>query len=171
VGVSGLIDTGSMPRTDAGLGLHLGLELAAARVELGGWTLASQTVLDTTGAGARFSLLHTELRLGYGARLGAVWLGPMLGAGLTSLTARGSKGSSSVSARSDTELVPELMAGGLAVWQPTRHFGLRLGVDGVVPVERPRFLVVEPAPDQPTVLHRSSRLVGRVMLGIAVQFL
>jgi hypothetical protein len=170
-GVFGLLDAGSMPRSDVGLGLHVGLEIADARIELSGSALAAQTVLDATGAGARFSLLHTDLRFGYGARLGAVWLGPLLGAGLSSLTASGTKGSASVSARAATELVPELSAGALGVWSPTRSLGLRLGADLVAPLVRPRFLVDQPAPAEPTVLHRSSRVGGRVMLGIAVQFL
>jgi hypothetical protein len=151
--------------------LYLGFNVAAVRLELGGSLLASQTVLDASGAGARFSSLHAQLRFGYGARLGAVWLGPMLGAGLSTLTAYGSKGSASVSARAATELVPELSAGGLAVWMPVRRFGLNLGADLVVPLVRPRFLVVQPTPEEPTVLHRSSRVGGRVMLGLVVQFL
>jgi hypothetical protein len=170
-GAYGLFELGGMPRADAGLGLRLGLAIAAARIELGGSLLASQTVVDSTGAGARFSSLHAQLRFGYGARRGAVWLGPMAGVGLSTLTASGTKGSTSVSARAATELVPELSAGGLAIWTPVRRFGLNVGAELVVPLVRPRFLVIQPDPAEPTVLYRSPRVGGRILLGLAVQFL
>jgi hypothetical protein len=170
-GAYGLVDVGSMPRAAAGLGLRLGLGIAAARIELGGSVLSSQTVIDDTGAGARFSSLHAQLRFGYGARLGVVWLGPMAGVGLSTVTASGIEGSTSVSARDATELVPELSAGVLTIWKPVRRVGLNVGAELVAPLARPRFLILQPVPDAPTILHRSSAIGGRITLGLALHFL
>jgi hypothetical protein len=36
---------------------------------------------------------------------------------------------------------------------------------------RPRFTVIQPVPEAPVVLHRSSRVGGRIMLGLALHFL
>lgn len=171
LGAAGLADAGSLPRVGAGLALYGGLKLGPARLELGGFWLAPQSAFDASGAGARFSVLHAELRAGYGGRLGAVWLGPMLGVGGSSLKARGTKGSSSISARDATELIPELTVGGLALWAVAPRLALRFSADGVVPLVRPRFLVVQPAPQDPTVVHRSPALGGRIMLGLSLQFL
>jgi hypothetical protein len=148
----------------------LGVGIAAARIELGGSVLSSQTVLDVTGAGARFSSVQAQLRFGYGVRLGAVWLGPMAGVGLSALTASGIKGSSSVAARDSTELVPELSAGVLTIWTPVRRLGLNLGGELLAPLVRPRFLLIQPVPEAPTILHRSPPLGGRITLGLALHF-
>jgi len=100
-----------------------------------------------------------------------VWLGPMAGVGLSTLTADGTKGSTSVSARAATELVPDLSVGVLTIWKPVRRLGLDAGAELFAPLVRPRFTVVQPIPEAPTILHRSSRVGGRIMLGLALHFL
>jgi hypothetical protein len=144
-------------------------QLGHVRVEGAASFLGAQDATEpTSSAGATLSAVSGHLRFGYGAQLRELWAGPFIEAGLLRLRASGHDGS--VQNLDRSEPVPEVGAGGLLSWQAAGALGIRLSAEGVVPTLRPRFVVDEPEPPNQLV-SQSSKVVGRVMLGVTVQFL
>lgn len=169
-GLAGVADIGTLPKPSPGAELALGYRRGRVRVEGALSLFLAQRASDPTSPVlATFHALSGELRLAYGSRLGRFWLGPQACVGLTRIQAGGDRGSVANFDRS--VLVPHVGGGGVLVWAVASRVELRAALEGLVPTFRPKFVVDEPPPAPPEVVHQSPAVVGRAMIGASIQFL
>jgi hypothetical protein len=135
----------------------------------GALLLASEST--NGGAGASFSSQRAALRAGYlPFALGDATVGPSAGVAVDHVSASGFGGGQ---AFTPGATFLSASAGALGVWAPTaaiRQLAVRLLTEAVIPFDRPSFVVREPAPAPPTVLHRTPAVAGRATLGVEVHF-
>jgi hypothetical protein len=163
------LDLGTDPSATEGLALGLGYRHKSVRLELFGnaWAERSQTARDTA-AGARFRLLSTVLRLGYGWSLGRVELGPLLGIEVASLRAAGFGGSRANFEQSRS--LGGLTAGGFAALEVDRQLSVDFEFNAARWLNRPSFVVAEPAPTAPSLLYRPALAVAQAQLAVCLHF-
>ena len=141
VRASGSLGYGDLPSAGGGLSLGLALRLGRFQAELlgGGWFLRS-IKLDLPGsAGAVFDLWALALRGGYVVRAGRRFEAPLLvGLEAGQIHVRGVQLANASIAR--TPWVAIALSPGVA-FVPRPFLAIVLGVDLLVPVTRPRFLV------------------------------
>lgn len=167
-------DIGSLPSADGGVEAALawvGGSGERIRVEAAGRLFLSSKKEGSTNAGADFRSLGAGVRGGYALlKTDGAQVGPLLGVELDHIEAAGFGGTTSFDPNA-TFLCGS--AGVLAVWSPFRgvpSFALRLSVEAVVPLERPEFVVREPAPTSATTVHQPAIVAGRAALGMEMFF-
>lgn len=164
-GLDGRFLLGPLPLPAAGVGGAISVDdLLSLHVELHGALFAPQsTTFDRMGTlGADFRLLSFGACVCHLWRLPGLSLGPCLGAEIHYVTASGVGGMPSLSG-STTWWAPSLRLLGRA--RIVKALGIRLVVEGALPMSRPRFVF----PDVGE-LHRVSRVALQVLLGPEVRF-
>ena len=99
--------------------------------------------------------------------MGGLEIGPLGGAEIEALAADGAGGTATFH---QSAVWVDACAGGIAAWPLSRLLALRLGVEAVIPLSRPSFVVLEPAPQAAIGLHRPAALGGRMALGAELRF-
>src|SRR5262249_16421396 len=139
-------------------------------LEAGGLLFGAQTASDATSAArATFTALAAHLRLAYVASLGQLRLGPVLSGGVVWLDFNGAQGSAGHFP--DPQPVPARGGGRTLGWAGRERVELGVCGEALVPTFRPRFVVLEPNSEPSQLIHQSSKVVGRLMLGVGFQFL
>jgi hypothetical protein len=165
---AGVVDVGTLP--SAGPGVAMGVAWRAAPLEIGldaAIFAAERGTVAGTTSGASVGLgsasLDACLPVPPGDRVVVV---PCAGFALERLTAAGFGRSEAFLAAQPVVVLPAVF-GDLGVeWWPSRHVGLRLGVRGVVPLERPTFVVRGPGGGP---AHRPSIAAAEPSLGVVVR--
>jgi hypothetical protein len=136
------------------------------RLELqGAWFPPAHVALSTAQIGGNFELLAA----GAGACVsvlsaGRLLLAPCVGGEVGLLTARGS-GAAVGQSKEASSVWGALKTGALLVWHATPRLGLRLGVDGVVPLTRDHFFV--PGAGD---VHQAAPVAGQTLAGVEATF-
>jgi hypothetical protein len=160
-------DTSILPNAALGGDVAIGWQHRTLRVELAAAYWWPQETRDaSSSAGADFHALSGELRGTYGWPAGAITAGPVLGVGLEGVKASGFGGNRANFDRS--AIIPEIAAGGFLAWPAFEPFVLQFSAEMAVPLSRPSFVVLEPPPVSPYVIHRPPSLAGRAMFGARV---
>jgi hypothetical protein len=162
-------DTGTLPSASVGPQLALAWLPGRFRGELAVAYGAPQrgSGAGDRGEGADFDVWTAGARAGYAWPIGAFHLGPLLGADLARIGAAGFGGTTSFK---QSAVFVAVGAGLRVSWSPLPRFALRLVGQGIVPLSRPSFVIVEPAPTPAELVHRPAALAGRMTLGVEWQF-
>jgi hypothetical protein len=159
--------TGVLPSASFGPEISLGWLPGRVRVELRANYAVPQRAASGAPVGADFQLWSAGARVGYAWPIGPLAVGPSVVADLERMSASGFGGS--LTFRQSAVLVG--MGGGLlVVWSPLLSFAVRLAAEGEALAPRPSFVVVEPAPRSPELVHRPSALAGRATVGVEWHF-
>jgi hypothetical protein len=113
-------------------------------------------------------LLGVSARAAYTWHAGAFDVGPEASLGIEHLSASGFGGSAASSNQSAVWAAAQL--GALAAWRPAPRFAVRLVAGASAPTSRPSFVVLEPAPLAPALVHRPPAVSARAALGVEVHF-
>jgi hypothetical protein len=142
------LSLGVSPRTDSATlpSVAFGAEIAAAwrprpwRFEIAytDWAGQSAPIIDRPAVGARFSMMSAALRGCYEREIASFTLGPCVAAEADHV--RG-EGYGELRAASGATYWIAGQIGGSAAWSFTRWGALRLRVDALAPLTRPRFVV------------------------------
>jgi len=167
--VAGATDLGTLPRATPGVAGAIGLQAGRWHFEGAGgyWTPQSATA-TTSAAGAQFRAFSVDGRAAYGWPFGPFAAGPFAGAGVESLAASGFGGTSANYARGAA--VGTILAGAFGSWRAQGGAGLRLEVEGEVPLSRLSFSVDEPPPRAESLVFRLPPVAGRALLGVEARF-
>lgn len=162
-------DTGTLPAASVGPQLALAWLPGRFRAEI---ALAYATPQRGSGAGGRaegadFDLWTAGARVGVAWPIGAFQLGPLAGADVESLGAAGFGGTASF----QQDAVFIAIGGGLrASWSPLPRLAVRLVGQAMVPLSRPSFVIVDPAPVPAELVHQPAAVAGRATFGVEWQF-
>lgn len=176
VGAAGSLDVGSLPSPGAGAAVSLAVLYRRLRVEARGHVFGGQRIIDPAspaqgvdvslaalGGRGCFAVLATD---SVGDRGLAV--SPCLG--LQGMRSGGAGFSAQATSLSNAAAWLDATPGLLGTWNLARSFAVRLDLEGLVPLSRPRFVVVAPEGQVAGVLHRPASLGGRVDLGAELRF-
>ena len=161
------MDVGSLPQAAVGVEVAAGVVRDRLTFEISGTYWAPQSDAESDKSGATFHLLSADARAGYAWPLGRFHVGPLLAGGRVfgRFRIRGT-----VSDYAPTAFFGAVGAGGRVTWNATRLFVLSLGVETEIPLSRPSFVVLEPAPTSPSVVDRVSPVYGRGSAGAEISF-
>jgi hypothetical protein len=168
VTVSLATDAGSLPKVGVGGDFAIALRLARMRLEVAIEDFAAVGAeLAKSGAGADFHLVTAEARVAYAWRLGKIWTGPFVSAGVEWMSIDGFGGTKSDSSFDTTAGI--LGGGGFLVFRPFVPLGFRLALQSDVPLSRPSFVVTNTT--QPLAqLFKPSVVSGRALFGAELEF-
>lgn len=162
-------DAGSLPKVGVGVDFAIALQVARIRLEVAIEDLAAVgTQLAKSGAGADFHLVSAEARVAYAWRIGEVWTGPFVSAGLEWMSIAGFGGTRSDSNFDTTAGI--LGGGGFLVFRPVVPLGFRLVLESDVPLSRPSFVVTNAIPDSSAQPFKPSVVSGRALFGAELEF-
>jgi hypothetical protein len=163
-------DVGMLPSASVGPEVGLAWLPGHLRAEVSASYLGPQlaTSAASQGAGADIELWTFSARAGYAWPVGTFALGPLAGVDVESLSADGFGGTASSFHQS--AVLAAIGGGGLLMWSPLPSLGLRLTAQAEVPLSRPSFVVVDPAPAPAELVHRPSAIGGRAALGVEWRF-
>lgn len=168
VGASVAGDIGTLPSVAIAPQLALAWLPGGARVELAFAYFVPQRALSRfAGEGADLSSWTASAQLGYAWPTGPVAVGPLAGLGLERLGAAGFGGATSF----DQSSVIMAMRGGVQLsWALSSTFSLRLVALAALPLSRPSFVVVNPAPTADELVHRPAAVSGQANFGVEWRF-
>jgi hypothetical protein len=163
-----VVDLGTLP--SAGPGIAMGASWRAAPLEIGldAAVFAAErgTVAETT-SGASVGLASASIDACLLVPLGdRVVVAPCAGFALELLTANGFGPPGAFTAEQRVVPLPAAFGDLGLEWWPSRHVGLRAGIRGVVPFERPTFVVLGPGHGP---AHRPSAAAAEPSLGLVVR--
>ena len=144
VSVLGGASVGVLPSPSFGASAAVAWMSGRLRVELqGAWFPPAPVAVPSQGVGGSFELLVAGASAcGSLLRAGPLFVGPCAGVEGGLLTARG-PGTAVGQPLDSSAAWAALKAGGLLVWYATPYVGLRVGIDGIVPLTRDDFYVPE----------------------------
>jgi hypothetical protein len=153
-----------MPSVAPGLRATVAWTPSRARLEVGGAYFAGPSkTTDTSEAGARFAMLVVGVRGCWAVARGTVELFPCAGADLQVMSARGF-GATTTNLEASAAWVEA--AGGILVRVPVSSWlALRADLDGLVPLTRPRFVVLGDG-----AVHKPAPLGARAGIGAELLF-
>ncbi|MGH7271316.1 MAG: hypothetical protein ACREJ3_12885 [Polyangiaceae bacterium] len=172
VGVSGVMDDGTMPSLapgiEASLGWGLRHEAMRLRIVAEGALYGSQMAgaSGRPGEGGTFTLWTGAVRGCETRVFGPVELGPCLGVELDAMSGAGIGAATPLQGSGTWGAVD---GSALAVWNAGRAFGFSLRAGGVLPWSRPSF-VIDRAAGGDIPVHRPALLGLRIATGIEVRF-
>ena len=168
VGVALAADLGSLPAPGVGVALSIAFAPDPLRFEVVGAYWGAQTSsLATRPIGGNFQLLTLSARGCYAVLPGAVTLGPCVGGGLDAMSASGFGGTAPLSGAGAWGV---LTGGGFLSWRAFPAFAVRLGLEAVVPLTRPEFVVEVAQPSGALPVHRASAIFARGLVGGELRF-
>jgi hypothetical protein len=155
---------GTLPKVAFGAGAAFAIEAPSLRFELRGtFHLPQSASFAGTTLGARFYAISAAARACWLSRLGALELGPCLGADLHYVSATGAGGDVSLSGHG-ISFGPALGAFGRV--NLTKSFGIVLVADGAMLLSRQRFVFG----DVDGALHRASLVAAQLLVAPEVHF-
>src|SRR5262249_47333766 len=141
------------------------------RIELAGALYSSATAaISSHGAdqGAHFQRWTAGARAGYGWLIGRLSMGPLVGISLDHLTANGFGGTQISFDAGQTFASASI--GALTELALSNNVAIRMRANATVPLSRPSFVVVEPAPEPSTQVFQSASVTGELALGCEIRF-
>lgn len=163
VGVEQLADVGTLPSPSLGIGLFVGLNLRALRIELGAGLFPPQTERPFVDMGGEFSRVTGSAMLCYQPTLGRLEVGGCMGAGFDRVgaTAVGT-GARAIDA---TGLWSTLDAEGRIAVRLTSWLAVRFSLGAHAPLSRPSFAITGAGE-----VYRPSAVSARQALGLEIRF-
>lgn len=165
LGVRGGLELGALPSPAGHVAAALGLQGRRFEVQAGALhRIRRDTALTglPVPAGGRFRLTVAQLRAGPRLRWGALELPLAAGVELGAIWAQGIGAVEPIAVR--RPWVAAVASVGVG-WAPRRAFALQLGVDGVIPLLRPKFTL-----DEDVEVLTVGPLAARAWLGVAGRF-
>ncbi len=163
VSAGALVDVGTLPSANAGIGVGAGLRVRQLRFEAGArHHPASQTARDASGRGGEFSESAIAAQACVAWPMGDVAIGPCGGGELIAVGATG-VGVATPTARTVVLGGPTVGLG--ATWRFAQHWSLDAALRGLALVHRPAF-ALEPS----GAVHRPAAVVALTTLAVQLDF-
>jgi hypothetical protein len=168
VSLLGGASAGVLASPSFGLGAAVAWASGRLRIELAGtWFPSAHVEVATENVGGDFSLISAGGSV-CGSVLvpGTLFLGPCAGGEAGRLGARGT--GVGVGQPLDASAVwGAVKAGGLLVWYAAPRIGLRVGIDGILPLTRDHFFVPGAGAED---VHRAAPVGGQMFAGVETTF-
>jgi hypothetical protein len=159
-----------LPSAGVGADISVAWLPAPFRLEIAGSFFLPQTkdASPSSRGGAEFTLLGASAGVARAWSFETFEVGPAGGLSIEHLAAAGFGGSAASSDQSATWVAAQL--GAFGAWKPTPRLALRIAAGAMAPSSRPSFVVLEPAPLAPALVHRLPAVTARVAVGAELRF-